>query len=220
MKKIIFISFLVLHLFLVKNVIGQQCCPYVQPIIILPTNPLATDNIKAIINVSTPDLGFKLALGYTFNYNQSSINITGCYYDGVATQPVQYIDTINFGKLPLGNYSINFTAYMSNSLDSCIHNDSNIVTQQFSVTLFNKINEIGSVNEFNIYPNYVTNRIDLSSINVIIDELAIYNIYGQQIIKIKNRTDYIDIVDLSEGIYFIVIKNKEKSLVNKFVKGK
>lgn len=82
-----------------------QCCPFLE---IIPSAPSTQDSIYAVVWSSTPNLG--ACLGYDINDLGSEIRITGCFVDGIATQPSLFIDTLNLGLKPIGAYTVNYCA--------------------------------------------------------------------------------------------------------------
>ena len=62
-----------------------QCCPYVQPVQVLPANPTATDDIRLVFQAATGNQGRKLS--NSFSRAGSSFTFTGCYYSGFLTMP-------------------------------------------------------------------------------------------------------------------------------------
>lgn len=71
-----------------------------------------------------------------------------------------------------------------------------------------------SFNNFNIYPNPVQNQLNLKS-DQIISEVILYNLLGQQLIKIspKSQQTQLDVSSLSAGTYILkaVVNGNEKS---------
>ena len=73
---------------------------------------------------------------------------------------------------------------------------------------------------FEIYPNPVSN----GSFNLILDEatlseMVIYNIKGQKIAsqRIENKVNTINVNTLESGIYFVEVKNVEKTMLKKII---
>lgn len=71
-----------------------------------------------------------------------------------------------------------------------------------------------SFNNFNIYPNPVQNQLNLKS-DQIISEVILYNLLGQQLIKVspKSQQTQLDVSSLSAGTYILkaVVNGNEKS---------
>lgn len=91
--------------------------------------------------------------------------------------------------------------------------NSNIVT--FSVENYNN-------NLINIYPNPVTNRINIDCRNLFVESIEIFNSAGQICFTLKHnnyidKTD-IDLSGLKQGAYLIKINSPENILVKNFVK--
>lgn len=127
-----------------------QCCPYVDPIEIIPASPLATDSIYVITNVTTPNAGSYL--GYEIFAGDATIRIEACYYSGMLTMLQTYIDTINIGVHPAGTQNVVFVAYQSDYEGFCNRSDSNEVTGSFTV-IENLAFDDETKPAFQIYPN-------------------------------------------------------------------
>ena len=52
-------------LLLAGRLAQAQCCPYVQPVQVLPANPTATDNIRLVFQATTPNRGQRLSTSFT-----------------------------------------------------------------------------------------------------------------------------------------------------------
>lgn len=130
-----------------------QCCPYVDPIEIIPVSPTTTDNIYVVTNVTTPNMG--AYLGYTIIDGGSNIRIEACYFSGSLTALQTYTDTIDLGVKPAGTYSIEFVAYQSGNNVTCDYSDSNEVAATITVVDLSGVHE-SAKNDFGIYPNPVS----------------------------------------------------------------
>ena len=133
-----------------------QCCPYVDPIEIIPVSPTTTNNIYVVTNVTTPNMGSYL--GYTIIDGGSTIRIEACYFSGMLTALQTYTDTIDLGIKPAGTYDVEFVAYLSTNDLTCDYLDSNKVTSSFSVVDLSGLDE-SKQTSFGVYPNPVINGI-------------------------------------------------------------
>jgi hypothetical protein len=152
----------------------EQCCPYVDPVEIIPANPTQTDSIYVVTNVTTPNQG--AYLGYTIIESGNDILIEACYYNGLLTALQSYTDTINLGVKAAGTYDILFVAYQSGNDVTCDYSDSNQVSSSVTVTSTAAINSY-SVDLVRIYPNPVTNGLIYMNLSVP-DEAIIYRLYN------------------------------------------
>ena len=68
-----------------------------------------------------------------------------------------------------------------------------------------------------VFPNPVVSTLNISGVEV--DEIIIYNYCGQEMMILNDCSNFINVSDLSEGLYMMNIKDKEGHiLVKKFVK--
>ena len=96
---------------------------------------------------------------------------------------------------------------------------------QLAVKSAQKLSECGNYllfkNYFTVYPNPSDNILNISkNDNILINNIAIYNVLGQLVISIPNAESVqnIDVSKLSEGQYFIVIKTEKGISNTKFIK--
>ena len=75
-------------------------------------------------------------------------------------------------------------------------------------------------NKLIVYPNPAYDKIFFDNKDVgLINDIFIYNIYGQKVSELKNyNDDYIDISSFSDGLYFIIISTKNEQFSSNFIK--
>ena len=110
----------------------------------------------------------------------------------------------------------------SNSANIYFDYNSAIITNEYVSTIQALSSEdFDFKNYFTVYPNPVDNILNISrNNNIIINNIAIYNVLGQLVISIPNAESVqnIDVSKLSEGQYFIVIKTEKGISNTKFIK--
>ena len=78
------------------------------------------------------------------------------------------------------------------------------------------IEELSS--SFNIYPNPVSERLYIET-EVEVEEVVVYDAFGRQQSTVNGQqSSYIDVANLNSGVYFVVIKTNEGTVVKRFVK--
>jgi hypothetical protein len=207
MKKII--VFLVAG-FTYGSTASAQCCPYVDPIEILPASPFDTDSIYVATSVTTPNMG--AYLGYEIIDQGSTKRIEACYYSGMLTALQTYKDTINLGLLTGGTYSIVFVAYQTDDAGQCIPTDSNIVSSTVNVISTLVVDE-GSENSILLYPNPVQGDflyVENHSGNEI--PFRIVNVLGETVLQ--GTTGNAGEINVSElhGVFFITLFQEQTIL--------
>ncbi|MCC5916219.1 MAG: T9SS type A sorting domain-containing protein [Cryomorphaceae bacterium] len=119
-------------LFLAWNPIeAQTCCPYINSVSLSPATPTPGNPVSVIVDVTTPSLGN--VVSFNHNISGGTIHLVGCYHGGMLPALQNFVDTINLGVLPQGNYTLNFSARMSSDPNTCIPVDSTHHTQTFTV---------------------------------------------------------------------------------------
>jgi hypothetical protein len=182
------------------------CCPYISNCTIIPTNPTTNDVIKIVTRTHTPSLGKKLS--YTYSQLADTFNLIGCFWRGLFTQPMTFIDTTIIGKLTAGTYFINYIAYSSSSSTSCSVEDTNSIATSFQVNTLSGLENLNVDNSFfSIYPNPFSEQTVLQTKNFLHDaSLTIGNYLGQtvaQINKINGQTIIFNRESIPSGLYFI-----------------
>lgn len=191
--------------------------PYMSTPTVIPQFPTSSDVIKIITKIITANQGIVVDQT-TFSMTQSpnEINIRGCYWNGMLPATQDFIDTLVIGQLPSGTYAIKHKAYMSSGQQVCHKTDSNLVTLNFSVSTLTGI-EKQSIGELAVFPNPASDKIFMNSDDF--SKAMIYSCEGRllKIIELQNKTE-IDILDLSQGLYFISFSNSEQKETVKFIK--
>ncbi len=200
-----------------QNVIGQ-CCPYIDTLIVSPTNPNAGDQIIIYAHVTTPNLGGKISRSHYIS--NDTIFLTACYYSGMLTALGNYVDTFNIGTLNGGAYQVEFTAYQVGDLEEC-GNATVFQKNSFELNVggTNSIGEIGD-QQVSIFPNPATNVLWVE-----VEHLKKINVFGLngQIHHLKYSLSkdgaLIDTDQLSPGFYVLeTILEGELVSRTKFVK--
>lgn len=81
----------------------------------------------------------------------------------------------------------------------------------FTVTLTSINNYI--LKDFKIYPNPATNQIRIEGQDIQLNEIQIYNSFGQIINDIERTDNIIDVSKFSKGVYFVRLNDRIKKLV-------
>ncbi|TVQ77058.1 MAG: T9SS C-terminal target domain-containing protein [Flavobacteriales bacterium] len=118
-------------LFLSSHSAKAQCCPYINGVTILPANPAATDTVRVVMNVTTPSQGS--FIGATHSTSGMQISVSACYFSGMLPALQNYVDTLTLGVLPVGTYTLHFTARQSANATYCQPVDSTQINIGFTV---------------------------------------------------------------------------------------
>lgn len=95
--------------------------------------------------------------------------------------------------------------------------DTNTFNTEFVATLANS--NFSFDNYFSIYPNPVTNVLNISTKQEVeISSISLYNTLGQLLQTILNQTKTIDVSELQRGSYFIKIISNKGTATGKFIK--
>lgn len=170
------------------------------------TLPLTYNNNLSDIVVDSID-SIYTPFGYRKKFNIAG----GCLIEGIGSS-VGLVESINISSgdlaYKLDCFSLNDTAYYPNIGPSC--------NMKVGIDSYNK------VANYSIYPNpfNASTTIKFSSITNI-EELIIYNIYGQALKVMKNISGEIIIIEresLKNGIYFIkLLRDNEINTLDKLI---
>ena len=192
---------------------------------IIPLNPTTTDSIYVITSVTmaTTSNGY---LGYDLSTSGTIINIEACYKHGMLDAPETYIDTINLGVKPIGEYTLNFVAYSTHFIP-CDHSDISEFQTTFIVTAPLGINESESKFTFSLFPNPLNSNANLE-FELLEDsevELSIRDTHGRLIKSLVLTTldagtnqIVIDMSHFSSGVYFLDLTINGDHFIEKLIK--
>ncbi|HRP40387.1 MAG TPA: T9SS type A sorting domain-containing protein [Chitinophagales bacterium] len=94
------------------------------------------------------------------------------------------------------------------------------VSQNYSCN-FSTVSQVENIsaNRISIYPNPTTDQLFIETNGMTVTEINIYNATGILVSQTRQPLDnYIDISQLADGVYFIVVKTKETSVLRRLVK--
>lgn len=188
--------------------------PFIGTTTVIPQNPTSNDFIKIVTNVTTPSQGVIVDKSHTVTGTQ--IKVRGCYSNGMLPATQNYIDTFMIGQLAPGNYQIHHKAFLTSAQQWCNATDSNFVVTPFVVSAFTGINESRRNTAFVVYPNPASDALFFSNAS---GEAFIFSANGALVKKaVLTSGTALAISDLPDGLYFIRISDRERSLNTKFVK--
>lgn len=124
--------FLLASVFLLPSLSNAQCCPYIDGVVVYPTNPTPTDDITIEFTVTTPNMG--AYLGETHYIDGDTVVINACYYVGMLTALQTFVETTTIPALPAGNYFIRLHATETSDATQCIPMTSNDSVFSFTVS--------------------------------------------------------------------------------------
>jgi len=162
------------------------------------------------------------------NYgSQTPITIINVFESLTVNNPDGYLE-IEYPELPYTleagqnfEFTVRVKPNLSRGINEFVHTAVCIATEDGGIALDVFIDEallgIDEISaETKVYPNPMNNILHIESNNV--QDVAIFNAVGQQVLFVEN-TNEINVEDLSEGLYFVRISDKNgNSMVKKIVK--
>jgi hypothetical protein len=203
------VAVLLLNFILTDNLKAQL--PAINKLVIIPANPTSNDIVK-VIGYTTFSSGGCPLTSSSLKINGTKITLHVCHTPGILTVICNSTDTLIIGKLDAGVYELHYYLYDARML---AHYDLDTVyfTVQLAVGLQLSDN---SGQKIDAYPNPVSKEINLEFKNHSAEgyNISFYSVTGQKLKTIKESKNIIkiDISDLADGIYFMVISNEQEKL--------
>ena len=156
----------------------------------------------------------------SFNYDNANDFIILDSFDATLTlcdyQTHSDFETRYFSVLNDGTFSYIIIYGTDDEFLELVNASGNILYYKSTPTIFSINEEVFSA--ISIYPNPVTNTLNITSENTDIEKLNIYSITGQKVLKQHINTNTVDVSNLSKGMYFIEITTSERKTIKKFIK--
>ncbi|MBI3240104.1 MAG: T9SS type A sorting domain-containing protein [Flavobacteriia bacterium] len=181
----------------------SQCCPYITSVEVLPQNPNVSDNIRIATLVATPNNG--AFIQHQCPWENDTLVVEACYYSGLLTVVTEMYDTIDVGTIADGNYVLEFRAFTSSDLNSCIITDSQTLFTSFSVTEFVGVVPIENPSSM-IYPNPSKDWVTLLPVSEG-SVIYVYSLDGKPVNVfqlLSNGKITLDLTGLSAGLYQVL----------------
>ncbi|MNK08993.1 hypothetical protein D3C87_269400 [compost metagenome] len=207
MKTNTFKKFLaVTTIMLCQNAFGQ--IPAIDSIKIIPVNPNAGDEVKAIC-YATFAYGDCQMNDYTLNIQGNQLFLDLHFTPGMMTYICNSVDTISLGNLPAGVYELQ-TQLMLNEVIK------DHVIQNFTVGEALGIDENANTFQVSVQPNPFTDELYIET-NARIEKAELSSISGQKIRKEipLGSNQKIDLSDLKEGIYLLTLTDQNGNRYSK-----
>jgi Secretion system C-terminal sorting domain len=196
-----------LVVFLGINMWGlSQCCPYITSVEVLPQNPNVSDDIRIATLVATPNDG--AFIQHQFYWENDTLVVEACYYSGFLAVITEIYDTIDVGSIADGNYVLEFRAFTSSDLNSCVITNSQTLFTPFSVTELVGVIPIETPSS-TIYPNPSKDWVTLLPVS----EESVIRVYGldgkpvEVFQLLSNGKITMDLTSLSAGLYQVLEYN-------------
>jgi hypothetical protein len=183
-----------------------QCCPYITSVEVLPQNPNVSDDIRIATLVATPNDG--AFIQHQFYWENDTLVVEACYYSGFLAVVTEIYDTIAVGSIADGNYVLEFRAFTSSDLNSCVITNSQTHFTPFSVTELVGVIPI-ELPSLTIYPNPSKDWVTLSPVSEE-SEIRVYSLDGKPVEVfqlLSNGKITMDLTSLSAGLYQVLEYN-------------
>ena len=112
------------------------------------------------------------------------------------------------------------TAYEANIVAHCSNGINSDPTANINfTTLVDGINDY-ILNDTKLFPNPTTNTITIQNNNVVMTEVAIYDVYGKLLrtVSVNDNTAVVNVADFANGMYFARIISENGMTTKSFIK--
>lgn len=207
--KLLFAFFLMLAS---QHTIAQL--PAIDSMKIIPENPAENNEIKVIIYATFPS-GECLLTNHSLDIQGSDVVLNLYYTVGAATYICHSTDTVSIRMLTAGDYELltNLNMGPGQSFDTD--------TLLFSVESSLGVTEISYEPEIIVSPNPFQDKLVVTT-NELMEKIAIFSVTGQKAvveIHLIDEQEIIDLSDLKDGIYFIVLTDsQDRSYLKRIIK--
>lgn len=166
-------------------------------------------------------------IGSNYTITENVIDLSVCYYISSWSQPA--VTTITkklyvFIPADLTDFVLNVNLYNSQSATSCDYfEDLDSASLNFSMPLTDTVflsNDAFQEKQepfLSVYPNPAQNQLTVNANGKTIESIQLYNVFGEKILESHLQNSQIDLTDVQNGIYFLVIKTSEGILKKKIV---
>ncbi len=203
MKRIIYTLLIALSVMFSSQYVFSQDGSIIDSLNIIPTNPTDNDNIQLICSTTFTSGECELQQHSVNVQDDNKIIVTLNYSVGECTTICNSVDTLNIGTLNAGDYEL-IVSLTINIMDAIFDTD----TINFTVTKASNVSETALDNDIWIYPNPCSNDIQIKTAKHF-TRLEIYSAIGTKIRQMEfNPNGKINVSDLTNGLYFIVLTEK------------
>ena len=198
-------SILLLLLFTVSNVFCQNIS-----ITQLSATELAGGVNVNVQTVSGTGSGY-LSNEYTITGNV--IDLSVCYWFDLTLPILEFNNDFFIPLTNAGSYDINVHIILSSSQVTCdnyANTDNRATTVSYlAIPSFEELK-----NNFSLFPNPTSGKIDYKKSELVINNLTIYDNTGRVVKEIKHfNENSIDVNELNDGIYYVKIET-DKGIIN------
>ncbi|MFZ4414072.1 MAG: T9SS type A sorting domain-containing protein [Bacteroidales bacterium] len=207
MKTLTFNLVKVLLIFFMSTFLKAQI-PAIDSLRIIPAYPTSNDTVKVISRTIFPSGGCAMTAS-AVNIYGSTVNVFATHTLGLMTVICSSTDTICIGKLNARNYDLIYNLALTTPPQTYDIDTLHFVVQQFTGLL----PEGEAAQKPEIYPNPLTTTLNIRLKNNSEADFSIvvYGVLGQKIKSIPkiNQRLSLDISELKDGIYFMVITDSD-----------
>ena len=182
---------------------------------IIPEIPTTNDTVK-IISYTSFVTSYCSLDSSSVTLEKDTVNISAWHIVGPLLAVCNSIDTLTIGRLNFGNYELYYEILHSYSKRSY-----GIDTIAFTVQFPNNVRHIEKLStKLKIYPNPATGNLTVSSVNFIIQNIALFDLTGNCLFQdcvIDNQNYTLNTSGFSPGVYLLKVETEKKKVVQKIV---
>jgi hypothetical protein len=182
-----------------------------------PNQPLIIDDIRFLVYYN--DVPGSMEPEASIQFKNDSILIESTINSAVGCCLESYIDTIEIGKLPQGEYILK---HELNDWGKVGYLGTDTVLS-FTVSVVNLI-PLNNSNNILFYPNPTRDKVIFSMNSAINSDITVkvFNMCGQEItsfnFSVSDQNIIIDLKNNPNGLYFVMLKNQEIQYCQKIIR--
>lgn len=173
------------------------------------------------VNLEVVETHYINFVSYYYEFIGNQINLKVCYEFSPLNAAPLLSNTFNIPISNPNNYTLNIEIYRTEILTTCDYTDlTDTTTLQFTTpiteTVYLGVDDFEVLaRQINVFPNPVKDFLNINiSGSLAIKNMELYNILGREIKTYSNSFESIDVIGLSNGVYFLKF-DTNKGIVQK-----
>jgi hypothetical protein len=162
-------------------------------------------------------------IGSSYSIDGNNVNLDLCFFWSIGLDAITTVTKQLYVYLPSDmSYNLSVNIFRSESHTSCDYfekTDSASLSFNFpfSDTGYLALNTNPVIPNINLYPNPVNRILNINSNGLNVDDLKIYDVFGKLVFFKAKPAKLIDLSELENGIYFVVLNTKQGVIKEKII---
>jgi len=192
-------------------------CLTVQAPTVVSQSAIPSSETWLFWKLSTCNMGSHLSTVTNTNVS-GKLEVSACYYYGMLTSVKYYNDSLSFGNLAPGTYTLSLKVYGTHSFTSCLTPDS--VVQQEVITINpTSVQKHKNSNDVKVYPQPAGDYLMVDAKNI--KDIRLYNALGQDVLNIHNENTekaQLNLSSIPAGVYILETDTGKSKIRQRIIK--